>query len=57
MGICITWRTVVSDSATKICHLTCLIDGVTDTRKRPRIATSVVIRGVLVMLLGRLRGE
>ena len=34
----------------KICRLRALLDGVTDTRKRPRIATSVVIRGALVMM-------
>jgi len=30
-----------------------LLDGVTDTRKRPRIATRVVMRAVLVMMLAR----
>lgn len=37
----------------KICRLGDLLDGVIDTRKRPRIATRVVMRAVLVMMLAR----
>jgi hypothetical protein len=38
----------------KIFLLLRLIDGVTDARKRPRIATARIVRSVLVMLLTRL---
>jgi len=51
-GIVILRR--ILDYGQKICHLLDRVDDVTDSRKRPRIATGVVIRGVLVMLLTRL---
>ena len=38
----------------KMCRLENLIDSVSDSRKRPRIATSQVIHGALVMMLTRL---
>jgi hypothetical protein len=38
----------------KIFLLLRLIDGVTDARQRPRIATARIVRSVLVMLLTRL---
>jgi hypothetical protein len=38
----------------KLCRLRDLTDRVRDSRKRPRVATSLVMRGALVMMLARL---
>ena len=38
----------------RVCQLSRLIERVTDSRKRPRIRTPVVVRSILVMLLARL---